>query len=110
MNKKRYDTVTFLVGGLEFYALGWVLEQSCPGLHDVLSECDDVNLPLRIPHVPFMDNTELYECFALLVEFAYMGTADVQEWKCAGAWALAASLGFRSFQARTFQSIHNCSL
>ena len=68
VNKKRYDTVTFLVGDREFYALGFVLESACPGMRNVLQKCDDLASPIELPTLPFMSDAELYECFALLVE------------------------------------------
>jgi len=66
----------------------------------VLSQCDDVSEPVRVPQVAGMSDEELYQAFTLLVEFAYTSSAEVHDEQCTGVWALAACLQFTSLQAR----------
>ena len=99
VNKKRYDTVTFLIAQRPFYALGWVLEQCCSRLRPQLEEVS-LHEPLPLQRIPEMADDEMYDRFAQLVEFAYTGACEVRAEHAAALWALACSFGFRALQVR----------
>eukprot|EP00892_Ulva_mutabilis_P000234 jgi/Ulvmu1/10210/UM060_0010.1 len=105
VNKKRYDTVTFLIGDREFYALGWALEQCCPQLRSMLESVDSLSDPLTLLPVDGISDAQLYKCFALLVEYAYTGTTEVPSELCSSVWALAASLGFAALKDHCQQTL-----
>lgn len=64
----------------------------------MLEGVDSLSEPLTLPPVEGISNSQLYECFALLVEFAYTGTTEVTPELCPSVWALAASLGFSALK------------
>eukprot|EP01023_Acetabularia_acetabulum_P025979 TRINITY_DN24768_c0_g1_i1.p1 TRINITY_DN24768_c0_g1~~TRINITY_DN24768_c0_g1_i1.p1 ORF type:complete len:214 (+),score=34.18 TRINITY_DN24768_c0_g1_i1:323-964(+) len=92
VNVKRYDTVTFLVGGKEFYALGWVLEQQSPLIQHLLKSMKDVRDKITIPRVSGIPDEKMYQLFSNAVEFAYTGQAVVSSQNLLSLWALAKSL------------------
>lgn len=59
---------------------------------------DSVSEPLSLPPIEGISAEQLYNCFALLVEFAYTGTTEVDPELCPSVWALAASLGFSALK------------
>jgi hypothetical protein len=76
---------------------GWVLEQCCAGLADLL---DDVSLsePVDLPVPPGMQANEMYDRFAQLVEFAYTGQAEAPRAALAATWALACCFDFEALK------------
>lgn len=100
VNARRYDSVTFLVGGREFYALGWVLEQASARLARLLAHVDDARAaPLGVPAVPGMPPGRQYEMFTLATEYAYTGWVDVAPSAALDLWALAACLEMDALQS-----------
>eukprot|EP01025_Chloroclados_australasicus_P019058 TRINITY_DN2023_c0_g2_i1.p1 TRINITY_DN2023_c0_g2~~TRINITY_DN2023_c0_g2_i1.p1 ORF type:complete len:798 (-),score=93.03 TRINITY_DN2023_c0_g2_i1:679-2934(-) len=92
VNVKRYDTVTFWVGGREFYALGWVLEQQSPLIRDLLQSMKDVRDRIVIPRVSGLNDQQMYQLFQNAVEFAYTGQSIVHGEDILSLWALAKGL------------------
>lgn len=66
----------------------------------MLDGVDSLSEPLTLPPVDGISASQLYNCFALLVEFAYTGTIEIEPDLCPSVWALAASLGFSSLKVR----------
>eukprot|EP00192_Tetraselmis_astigmatica_P007339 CAMPEP_0117677992 /NCGR_PEP_ID=MMETSP0804-20121206/17040_1 /TAXON_ID=1074897 /ORGANISM="Tetraselmis astigmatica, Strain CCMP880" /LENGTH=744 /DNA_ID=CAMNT_0005487311 /DNA_START=46 /DNA_END=2280 /DNA_ORIENTATION=- len=102
VNTKRYDSITFLVGGREFYALGWVLEQSSGRLRRLLKQQvagGDLKTPVAVPPIDGLTPDAAYQLFALAVEFAYTGYAAIDPADELSLWAMAASLEMEELQA-----------
>lgn len=99
VNARRYDSITFLVGGREFYALGWVLEQASARLKRLLTHMDDCKAPLPVPAVEGLSKERMYEMFSLAVEFAYTGWLEVAPTAALDLWALAACLEMDELQS-----------
>lgn len=74
----------------------------------MLEGVDSLSEPLSLPPVDGISASQLYDCFALLVEFAYTGTTEIAPELCPSVWALAASLGFRALKVS--RSMMTCVL
>uniref|UniRef100_A0A061RSN7 BTB domain-containing protein n=1 Tax=Tetraselmis sp. GSL018 TaxID=582737 RepID=A0A061RSN7_9CHLO len=98
VNIKRYDSITFIVGGREFYALGWVLEQASARLKRLLAHTDDVKGAVPVPQVDGMPDGRMYELFTLAAEFAYTGYAAISPADALELWSVAACLEMDELQ------------
>ncbi|KAK9917444.1 hypothetical protein WJX75_004438 [Coccomyxa subellipsoidea] len=97
----NFETMTFHVGGKEFYALAWVLAQSSRAIAQTLAQIPDTSAAaVVIPDVPGLTSARMYEVFSLAAECAYTGNHDVALEDCLDLWALAASLQMPDIQRR----------
>ncbi|KAK9823285.1 hypothetical protein WJX72_001617 [[Myrmecia] bisecta] len=105
-DSQSYDTVMFHVGGREFYALAWVLEQSSQAIANTLRNIDDpANAAVVIPDVEGISPQRMYEMFALAVEFAYTGHTELSPQDVLDLWAVAASLQMPTVQMHCEQMV-----
>ncbi|BDA50773.1 hypothetical protein COCOBI_16-4510 [Coccomyxa sp. Obi] len=97
----NFETMTFHVGGREFYALAWVLAQSSRAIAQTLAQIPDTSTAaIFIPDVPGLAPSRMYEVFSLAAECAYTGSHDVALEDCLDLWALATSLQMPDIQRR----------
>ncbi|KAK9861335.1 hypothetical protein WJX84_008151 [Apatococcus fuscideae] len=95
-----YQTVTFHVGGHEFLALAWVLEQSSRAIAHTLRQIPDPSAAaVVVPDIEGVAPERMYEMFALAVEFAYHGHVELGDDDVLDLWAVAASLQMPAIQA-----------
>lgn len=99
VNTQRYDSTTFLVGGREFYALGWVMEQASGLLGRLIRQAGDPKAPVAVPTVEGLGDDRAYELFSLAVEYSYTGYAAISPDEALDLWAVAASLEMEELQA-----------
>ena len=117
VNIKRYDSVTFLVGNREFYALGWVLEQASAKLRRLFKQADEARehaasgnhaggdggsgpSTVRVPSVEGLSDDRMYELFTLAVEYSYTGYAAIAPDNALDMWSVAACLEMWELQTR----------
>ncbi|KAK9841727.1 hypothetical protein WJX74_010945 [Apatococcus lobatus] len=95
-----YQTVTFHVGGHEFLALAWVLEQSSRAIAHTLRQIPNPSAAaVVVPDIEGLPSERMYEMFALAVEFAYHGHVELADADVLDLWAVAASLQMPAIQA-----------
>ncbi|GAB4817620.1 hypothetical protein N2152v2_004666 [Parachlorella kessleri] len=76
VNVRRYDTLTFLVGGHEFHAVGFVLEAHSPLLASLLGTLGSLHEALPIPCVAGLGPHRMHQLFGWAVEFCYTGGVE----------------------------------
>eukprot|EP01025_Chloroclados_australasicus_P033363 TRINITY_DN34018_c0_g1_i1.p1 TRINITY_DN34018_c0_g1~~TRINITY_DN34018_c0_g1_i1.p1 ORF type:complete len:748 (+),score=42.29 TRINITY_DN34018_c0_g1_i1:104-2347(+) len=112
VNLKRYDSATFVIGGKELYALGWVMEQHSLFIHKHLSTLKDIKGErIVIPGISGIPDSYLYDLFQLAVEFAYTGTiAQLKEEDVIPLWVLSRKLQMYKLQERCEEEVREESI
>eukprot|EP01024_Parvocaulis_polyphysoides_P008708 TRINITY_DN12603_c0_g3_i1.p1 TRINITY_DN12603_c0_g3~~TRINITY_DN12603_c0_g3_i1.p1 ORF type:complete len:838 (+),score=146.71 TRINITY_DN12603_c0_g3_i1:127-2514(+) len=100
VNLKRYDSTTFVVGGRECYAMGWIMEQQSPYFYKQLSGMKNVQGErVMVPRVPGISEEKMYEMFQLALEFAYTKNLEqIDEKDVLALWAVSRELEMLKLQ------------
>eukprot|EP01023_Acetabularia_acetabulum_P047024 TRINITY_DN4928_c0_g1_i1.p1 TRINITY_DN4928_c0_g1~~TRINITY_DN4928_c0_g1_i1.p1 ORF type:complete len:750 (+),score=80.61 TRINITY_DN4928_c0_g1_i1:110-2359(+) len=94
VNLKRYDSATFVVGGRECYAMGWIMEQQSPFFYQKLNGLKNIKGErIIVPRIPGISEDKRSELFQLAVEFAYTNSlVQIEEQDILPLWAVSREL------------------